>query len=114
MKDKVISKNNSSISNYNTSIKDKEHKIVNFYKAIKELNGSQQLQKSKPIKRTRKNLNSIGLKKNMDNMNGGHVNKDVETKDVEITTLSKRFENDYSYNSITNNNNNNNNFVVWD
>jgi len=44
------------MKNFNNSIKEKEQKILDFYKTIRELSGNSKLAKTVVRKRTKKNL----------------------------------------------------------
>jgi hypothetical protein len=45
--------------NYNINQKEKEQKIINYYKKLGELTNNKKLEKTKPIKRTKKNINVL-------------------------------------------------------
>ncbi len=53
--------------NYNNKQKEKELKIINYYKKLGELS-TKGLEKTKPIKRTRKNLQNITIQKIEENI----------------------------------------------
>lgn len=54
--------------NYNHNQKEKEQKIINYYKKLGELTNNKKLEKTKPIKKTRKNI-------------GGSISLDHEKKE---------------------------------
>jgi hypothetical protein len=45
--------------NYNINQKEKEQKIINYYKKLGELTNNKKLEKTKPIKRKNKNINVL-------------------------------------------------------
>lgn len=77
--------------NYNQNQKEKEQKIINYYKKLGELSYQKKLEKTKPIKRTRKNI-------------GGSLDLDHENKEY------------YKENQIIDHKQTkkNSDFIVWD
>jgi hypothetical protein len=113
------------MKNYNKNIKDKEQKIINFYNKI---NGSnvKHLQKTKPIKRTRKNILSQlkhkgGSIKSDSNSQSNSQNSNKESNVADKTLDRAQFQ---TINTDQKTDNNlskekkltlkNSDFVVWD
>jgi hypothetical protein len=97
------------VANYSASLKAKEQKIINYYRKLHEISGKA-LTRSKPVKRTRKNVK---------NLYGGdsEIKEIKENNDTTIseqpklqnnTSLTKKNMTTLTGGSIKDN------FVVWD
>jgi hypothetical protein len=112
------------MKNYNKNIKDKEQKVLNYYNKL-NVSTSKPLQKSKTVKRTRKNL---------PNQKGGVIKETTELHEATLNASANHHNNHnnnepvvLNYQSKNNNASNqhdirketkltlkNSDFVVWD
>ena len=100
------------MKNFNNSIREKEQKILDFYKTIRELSGNCKLAKSVVRKRTKKNLYLEKEKKDIQEKHDidDHDHKDKLQKggymsEENIKSIDAKVDTD---------NESKNNFVVWD
>ena len=130
------------MKNFNSSIREKEQKILNFYKTIRELSGNCKLAKTAVRKRTKKNTTYLITGKTQDKTQDGggdsnidaDANVDADVGDIgnQVDSLSggssscvhKKLD-IFSSNADNHGNNfdgvdgvdtrkDNHNFVVWD
>lgn len=96
------------VANYNASLKEKEQKIINYYRKLHEISGKP-LERSKPVKRTRKNVKKLyggdpELKDNEDH----DKSQVVDSERLNNTSLTKKNIDSLTGGSAKDN------FVVWD
>uniref|UniRef100_A0A6C0HM55 Uncharacterized protein n=1 Tax=viral metagenome TaxID=1070528 RepID=A0A6C0HM55_9ZZZZ len=111
------------MKNFNNSIKEKEQKILDFYKTIRELSGNSKLAKTVVRKRTKKNLY---LEKEKEKAKEKQEKKDIQEKhdtdDHDYKDYKDKLQKGgaidedmaHKYTKQDANNTNKNNFVVWD
>jgi hypothetical protein len=109
------------MKNFNNSIREKEQKILDFYKTIRELSGNCKLAKTVVRKRTKKNLylekekQDIQEKKEKKDIQEKHDTDDHDHKDKLQKGGDMSEDNIKSTNTkVDTDNASKNNFVVWD
>jgi hypothetical protein len=94
------------VANYSASLKAKEQKIINYYRKLHEISGKP-LTRSKPAKRTRKNINKLyGGDSEIKENNDTTISEQPKLQNN--TSLTKKNMTTLTGGSIKDN------FVVWD